>query len=218
MWGERGTLVDRWPVMTFFRLVHISETTQGWWVVVECCHDWTPSRFTNNKMEVSKKISNGRTHWTDPEKTWVFNSFFCNLLRGPLVRSHSSFDGRLALPLSSSFYHHFFHWQRLLNFGGFFAYQHDIAWKIGKSMGTGRWISFCNGLFSGTNTFVLVSFWECMLVFRGGYIRLEFVIPQREGEGLESVRDWDLFEKISQRWREVFFLAMLKLSCTWTGL
>ena len=34
-----------------------------------------------------QEISN-RTHWTDPEKTWVSNSS-SNLLRGPLVRSHS---------------------------------------------------------------------------------------------------------------------------------
>ena len=37
-----------------------------------------------------QKIPN-RTHWTDPW-TWVSNSS-SNLLRGPLVRSHSIFDG-----------------------------------------------------------------------------------------------------------------------------
>ena len=37
-----------------------------------------------------QEISN-RTHWTDPE-TWVSNNS-SNLLRGPLVRSHSIFDG-----------------------------------------------------------------------------------------------------------------------------
>ena len=39
-----------------------------------------------------QEISN-RTHWTDPS-TWVSNSS-SNLLRGPLVRSHSMFDGFL---------------------------------------------------------------------------------------------------------------------------
>ena len=39
-----------------------------------------------------QEISNGRTHWTDPEKTWVSNSS-SNFLRGLLVRSHSIFDG-----------------------------------------------------------------------------------------------------------------------------
>ena len=34
------------------------------------------------------------THWTDPEKTWVYLSYSSsNLLRGPLVRSYSIFDG-----------------------------------------------------------------------------------------------------------------------------
>ena len=37
-----------------------------------------------------QEISNGRTHWTDP--TWVSNNS-SNLLRGPLVRSYSIFDG-----------------------------------------------------------------------------------------------------------------------------
>ena len=47
---------------------------------------------------------------------------------------------------------------------------------------------------------VLVSFWECMLVFRGGYIRLEFVIPQREGTGFSNQSETGIFfEKISQR-------------------
>ena len=40
-----------------------------------------------------QEISNGRTHCSDPEKTWVSN-ISSNLLRGPLVRSHSIFDGR----------------------------------------------------------------------------------------------------------------------------
>ncbi len=38
-----------------------------------------------------QEISN-RTYWTDPEKTWVSNNS-TNLLRGPLIRSHSIFDG-----------------------------------------------------------------------------------------------------------------------------
>ena len=38
-----------------------------------------------------QEISNGRTHWTDPEKTWVSN-ISGNLFRGPLVRSYSIFD------------------------------------------------------------------------------------------------------------------------------
>ena len=41
-------------------------------------------------MNGVQEISN-RTHWTDPS-TWVSNSS-SNLLRGPLVRSHSKFDG-----------------------------------------------------------------------------------------------------------------------------
>ena len=41
-----------------------------------------------------QEISN-RTHWTDPS-TWVSNSS-SNLLRGPLVRSHSIFDGLVHL-------------------------------------------------------------------------------------------------------------------------
>ena len=40
---------------------------------------------------ILQEISN-RTHWMDPGKTWVSNSS-TNLLRGPLVRSHSIFDG-----------------------------------------------------------------------------------------------------------------------------
>ena len=40
-----------------------------------------------------QEISN-RTHRTDPEKNWVSNiSVSSNLLRGPLVRSYSIFDG-----------------------------------------------------------------------------------------------------------------------------
>ncbi len=42
---------------------------------------------------IFQEISN-RTHWTDPEKTWVSNSS-SNLLRGPLVRSHLILDGHM---------------------------------------------------------------------------------------------------------------------------
>ena len=48
-----------------------------------------------------QEISN-RTHWTDPS-TWVSNSS-SNLLRGPLVRSHSIFDENKHL----QFWHVFF--------------------------------------------------------------------------------------------------------------
>ena len=63
-----------------------------------------------NKMEVSKKSPTvGPTERT-PNKPEYLIARSQLTKRGPLVRSHSSFDGRLA-GLSSSFYHHFFHWQ-----------------------------------------------------------------------------------------------------------
>ena len=47
-----------------------------------------------------QEISNGRTHeGTDPEKTWVSNSLIATYLRGPLVRSHSIFDGTIHVML-----------------------------------------------------------------------------------------------------------------------
>ena len=49
------------------------------------------SAFFSNSRSF-QEISN-RTHWTDPEKTWVSHSS-SNFLRGPLVRSYSIFDGR----------------------------------------------------------------------------------------------------------------------------
>ena len=52
-----------------------------------------------------QEISN-RTHWTDPEKPWVSNSS-SNLLRGPLVRSHSIFDGKVG-SFSPAFKNHIF--------------------------------------------------------------------------------------------------------------
>ena len=50
-----------------------------------------------------QEISN-RIHWTDPS-TWVSNSF-SNLLRGPLVRSHSIFDGILTDIFRLGWNHH----------------------------------------------------------------------------------------------------------------
>ena len=45
-----------------------------------------------------QEISNSRTHErTDPEKTWVSNS--SSNLRGPLLRSHSIFDGTIHVML-----------------------------------------------------------------------------------------------------------------------
>ncbi len=53
-----------------------------------------------------QEISN-RTYWTDPQ-TWVSNNS-TNLLRGPLVRSHSIFDGLVGF-FRIPFWFRFFCW------------------------------------------------------------------------------------------------------------
>ena len=57
--------------------------------------------FTNvlKRFIILQEIFN-RTHWTDPEKTWASNSS-SNLWRGPLVRSHSIFDGYFQIHVKS---------------------------------------------------------------------------------------------------------------------
>ena len=56
-------------------------------------------------MRVSKRkhpfqeISNGRTHWTDPEKTWVSNISIAPYWTGSVgIRSHSIFHGSILRP------------------------------------------------------------------------------------------------------------------------
>ena len=43
-----------------------------------------------------QKISNGRTHWTNPEKTWVSKSSTATYWTGSVgIRSHLIFDGHI---------------------------------------------------------------------------------------------------------------------------
>ena len=87
-------------------LVETKCNTKPYCISMKGRGDWSSHTFSKKWSEIFRfgylstfqEISN-RTHWTDPS-TWVSNSS-SNLLRGPLVRSHSFFWWILGMPITA---------------------------------------------------------------------------------------------------------------------
>ena len=104
-----------------------------------------------------QEISNGRTHWTDPEKTWVSNSS-SNFLRGLLVRSHSICDGswRKNTGFSGRF---FFPPEKNMKTLALFGWPWKVPGKTKKGGKTGALSFFFWGLKQPRFVDELLSFW-----------------------------------------------------------
>ena len=94
------TWVFTWPKPLFFHghwglMVFISVVLIRSKKVVGKIRFWEASRLSGYCSWTRVQEISNRTHWTDPEKTWVFNISIATLIRGPLVRSHAISDGHI---------------------------------------------------------------------------------------------------------------------------